>query len=60
MQNGFSQLHLLIKGTGCCSQTTDPGLERSRSMQLLVDFQVQNISARDCKPDNIENVLTGK
>lgn len=64
MQNGFSQLHLLIKRTrwlkGKCVWG---GLGSSRLMQLMVDFQArskESVAAEDPLPDNAASVLTSE
>lgn len=63
MQNGFSQLHLLIKRTRWLKGRCVWGLGSSRLMQLMVDFQArskESVAAEDPLPDNAASVLTSE
>lgn len=63
MQNGFSQLHLLIKRTRWLKGKRVWGLGSSRLMQLMVDFQArskESVAAEDPLPDNAASVLTSE
>lgn len=63
MQNGFSQLHLLIKRTRWLKGKRVGGLGSRRLMQLMVDFQArskESIAAEDPLPDNAASVLTSE
>lgn len=63
MQNGFSQLHLLIKRTRWLKGKLIWALGSSRLMQLMVDFQArskESVAAEDPLPDNTASVLTSE
>lgn len=63
MQNGFSQLHLLIKRTRWLKGKLVWALGSSRLMQLMVDFQArskESVAAEDPLPDNTASVLTSE
>lgn len=56
MQDGLSQLHLVIKGTGRCRAAAHPGLLFSCGGRF--DFQVQSL-VRFPVSENVANALTG-
>lgn len=63
MQNGFSQLRLLIKRTRWLKEKCVRGLGSSRLMQMMVDFQARSkegVAAEDPLPDKIASVLTSE
>lgn len=68
MQNGFSQLRLLIKRTRWLSggggrRNASGCLGSSRLMQMMVDFQArskESVAAEDLLPDKTASVLTSE
>lgn len=63
MQNGFSQLRLLIKHTRWLKEKRVRGLGSSRLMQMMVDFQArskESVAAEDPLPDETASALTSE
>lgn len=63
MQNGFTQLRLLIKRTRWLKGKRVRGLGSSRLMQMMVDFQVrskESMAAEDPLPDQTASALTSE
>lgn len=60
MQNGFSQLHLLIKRTRWLKEKCVWGLGSSRLMQMIQARSKESVAAEDPLADKTASVLTSE